>query len=247
MEVDPLLSSTIGRDVFFVSPDGQRFYQTLLTPKQSAEHDTAASQRRTLLTQTPQLGPLVLDWRTTELKIIQNHPANPDDILSVSMQPCPLLDGINLFLAPLSDFSLLDGPIQTWWKKNGEILSPLLVIEDEELVRNTYRRTLPRRGFQKVEFAATFEEGLALLRSHSDIPAVLSDFNLNNNHTGVELAAQILRERQGLRFLFVSGKVGELQQDLLAAGLERFNTLEKPVSLAELEANLRQLFDGIDF
>lgn len=240
----PVANETLGRDVFFVSADGQNFYQTLLSLKQDARHENARSERRTLLTQTPGLGSIVVDWRTENLGIVQSDPKDPSKLLTFTLQPCSSMEGIRLYLAPSQEAPALEEPVQEWWRAHGEVFSTLLIVEDEEPVRRVYKRFLPRRGFRTIEFAATFQEGLEVLKARPDIRVVLSDYNLDNGMTGVDLALKTLLQRPELQFLFASGRIEDVQHHLLEAGLQRFLALEKPVEIAEIEANLRQLFSS---
>jgi CheY-like chemotaxis protein len=118
----------------------------------------------------------------------------------------------------------------------------VLLVEDEEIVRNLVEEMLEDDGYA-VLAAASGGEALELLRTHGGQIDVLVTDVVMPGLSGQQLAAQLVEERPGLRVLFASGYA----EDAIAThGVLRPGTafLEKPFTAPELASTLRQLLDA---
>jgi CheY-like chemotaxis protein len=80
----------------------------------------------------------------------------------------------------------------------------VLVVDDEEDLREVMRRMLQRQGFATLT-AADPNEAVTMFRDHQDeIDLLLTDLGMPNA-SGQELARLALSMRPGLRVLYVSG------------------------------------------
>jgi DNA-binding response OmpR family regulator len=81
----------------------------------------------------------------------------------------------------------------------------VLLIDDEEAVRRAVARILARAGYEVVQ-AADGAEALAIAAART-FDLAICDLSLPDM-TGVELAAQLVAVRPGVRVLFASGHHG---------------------------------------
>ncbi len=117
----------------------------------------------------------------------------------------------------------------------------VLLVEDEELVRQLTREILRRNGYRVLE-AGDGIAALATLREHAGpIHLLLTDVVMPrmSGHELVELARPI---RPDMRILYVSGYSEEAiaRQGQLTVGIE---LLSKPFTPGVLTAKIRQLLD----
>jgi signal transduction histidine kinase len=117
-------------------------------------------------------------------------------------------------------------------------LGSILVVEDEDSIRDTARRILARRGYSVLE-ARSGHEALALVRSGVSLDLLVTDVVMPER-SGPMVARDLRAERPGLRVLYMSGYTfDELREGELGEG-ERF--LHKPFTpdelLAEVSASL---------
>jgi hypothetical protein len=115
----------------------------------------------------------------------------------------------------------------------------ILLVEDEDGVRDLLRGRFEGEGFQLLE-AQTGDEALRVARRHQgDIHLLITDVMMPLM-TGPELAKEVIVSRPGTRVIFMSGFSGDqLQQNaLLRAGTARF--VSKPFTPDELVAVARQ-------
>ncbi len=80
----------------------------------------------------------------------------------------------------------------------------ILIVEDDEMVRDFSTTALRDAGYTIVE-AATGPEGLAMLRQHPDVELLFTDLVLKGPLNGRELAEQIGLVRPDLPVLFTTG------------------------------------------
>jgi len=127
----------------------------------------------------------------------------------------------------------------------------LLVVDDEESIREMVRDGLGARGM-RVEVASSGEEALCLMESRS-YDAVLCDLNLRaivpSAISGQELYARITRiaaggpqDRKPL-FVFMTGDLAERTAVEDSAGAE-IRTLQKPFRISELAVLLTEMLAG---
>ena len=118
----------------------------------------------------------------------------------------------------------------------------ILVVEDEEMVRNTVRATLEKTGYRVVA-AGSAEAGLDLLRTEPEvIDLLLTDIVLPGKN-GLELSEEARNLVPGLKVLFMSGYTADVltNQTLMD---ERVAIIQKPFSAGELLTRLRAAFAG---
>jgi CheY-like chemotaxis protein len=114
----------------------------------------------------------------------------------------------------------------------------VLVVEDDEMVRDYARVVLTALGYQPLAVG----DGSAALRAleeNLDIRILLTDIGLPGGMSGPALAAEARRRRPGLPVLFASGSVDS------AGRAERIpdgeTVLAKPYRKAELAEKLKLL------
>lgn len=87
----------------------------------------------------------------------------------------------------------------------------LLLVEDDELVRDTVSLMLQEEGFAVVE-AASAVEAIQLIRDGLDVPIIVTDVDLGVGPSGTELADTIHQLRPDLGVIFITGRTGSLSQ-----------------------------------
>ncbi|MCB1647447.1 MAG: PAS domain S-box protein [Pseudomonadales bacterium] len=119
----------------------------------------------------------------------------------------------------------------------------ILLIEDEELVRNVAEKTLHEMGYE-VTSVASGPDALTLARERGrSWDLILSDVVLPDGLTGPETVEQIRKTSPHAKVVFMSGYVAEtmhVQSDLLKTSL----FLQKPFSRPALAAAVREALDG---
>ena len=113
---------------------------------------------------------------------------------------------------------------------------PVLVVDDEPIVRDTTARTLESWGFT-VLTAASGEEALELLAVRADVGAVLIDVTMRGI-SGVEVVQELRARKSAVPVLLMSGYA---ELDLSQLAEERVDFLQKPFRAAELVARIRGL------
>ena len=118
----------------------------------------------------------------------------------------------------------------------------ILLVEDEEAVRNLTRRVLEHNGY-RVLSAPNAESALELSRLHrSEIHLLLTDVVMPGM-SGPRLAEILAGEREGLRCLFMSGYAATtLEQKILLK--EETTFLQKPFTTAQLIRRVRDVIDA---
>jgi len=117
----------------------------------------------------------------------------------------------------------------------------VLVVEDEDAVRNLIIRILGDYGYT-VLGARSGEEALSLIEHHQGgVELVVADIVLPGM-SGPQLVERLMRERPGIRRLFISGYTDRAIQDIVAAEGE-MHFLRKPFKPAELSAKVRDVLD----
>ncbi len=117
----------------------------------------------------------------------------------------------------------------------------VLLVEDEQLVRNLTREILVRNGYQVLE-AADGQEALSLAAGYDGpIHLMLTDVVMPRM-SGRELVEQLLPARPDMRVLYVSGYSEEAiaRQGQLTPGIE---LLPKPFTPGVLTAKIREILD----
>jgi CheY-like chemotaxis protein len=113
----------------------------------------------------------------------------------------------------------------------------LLLVEDDELVRDTVSSMLEEEGFTVVETGSA-AVAIGLVRNGLDAPVIVTDVDLGDGASGTELADMIHRLRPDLRIIFITGRAGSL---LDRAGDEREAVLPKPFDREALSRLVRRM------
>ncbi len=117
----------------------------------------------------------------------------------------------------------------------------VLLVEDEDAVREIVRRVLERQGYHVLEassgpralsLAATWVRGIDLLFTDVIMPEM----------NGPQLAAQLLALRPGLRVLYASGYAADALGPM-GLGTREVALIQKPFTPAELARRVRQALD----
>ncbi len=118
----------------------------------------------------------------------------------------------------------------------------VLLVEDDDAVRDTARRALTERGYA-VLLASNGQEALDLVAgAHPPIDLLVTDFVMPGI-TGAELAGELQRRLPGLRVLLVSGYARTGSRT--AAGIpESVPYLAKPYTARTLAAKVREVLDA---
>lgn len=102
----------------------------------------------------------------------------------------------------------------------------ILMVEDEDMIRQTLAQQLRRAGFVVLS-AASADEALALAGSHPDFDLLLSDIKMPGGKTGLALAQALRERRPDLPVLLMSGYIGDelALEEVARLGVE---VLKKP-------------------
>ncbi len=112
----------------------------------------------------------------------------------------------------------------------------ILLVEDEESVRQLVRETLQSRGYRVLE-AANGEGALAVAAAHKDaLHLVITDVVMPGL-SGHELAQQLLAVRPGVKVLYLSGYA----QDAFPPNESHNAFLQKPFTLQSLARKVREV------
>jgi len=117
----------------------------------------------------------------------------------------------------------------------------ILVVEDDQAVRQLTRRVLETAGYAVLE-ATDSEQALALFREHRGTIQLLITDLVMPRLSGLQLVRQLLASHPGLEVLLISGYSDEMvsRQDGLE---ERVAFLPKPFTTATLTQKVREILD----
>ena len=117
----------------------------------------------------------------------------------------------------------------------------ILLVEDEEMLRDLIRELLESRGYE-VRGAASGEEAWALFeQSGLRVDLVLTDVMMPHM-TGPELVERIRAKDGGMRVIFMSGYTGSNSPSIQnALGLPGVAFLQKPFRLQSLIEEVERL------
>lgn len=116
----------------------------------------------------------------------------------------------------------------------------ILIVEDEDMVRQLAVDTLRSRGYHTLS-AADAAEAQEVAAKHDHIDLVFTDVVMPGS-SGTELAATLSQTRPGLKVLFSSGYTDDavVRHGMLEPGT---NFLQKPYSARNLARKLREILD----
>ncbi len=113
----------------------------------------------------------------------------------------------------------------------------LLVVDDEEPIRNALKRYLTKQEFE-VFAAASGEEALTVLRDHEDIAVMLCDIRMAGM-SGVDIVPQALEVSPDLAILMLTA-VNDATTAALCMQRGALDYLTKPVELLELGRTIQR-------
>ncbi len=119
----------------------------------------------------------------------------------------------------------------------------VLVVEDEESVREIAKRVLSEKGY-RVLLARESEEGIRIFQEHKEsIDLVLSDVVMPGMG-GREFAAMLEKIKPGTKILYMTGYTDDT---ILRHGVqdEGFPLVQKPFTPSSLLAKVREVLDGV--
>jgi CheY-like chemotaxis protein len=115
----------------------------------------------------------------------------------------------------------------------------ILLVEDEESVRQLVRETLAARGYRVIE-ASNGNAALALAASQSEtIHLVITDIVMPGL-SGHELVEQLMPSRPGIRVLYLSGYAQDAFATPIASSAQKA-FLQKPFTLQALSRKVREV------
>ena len=113
----------------------------------------------------------------------------------------------------------------------------VLLVEDEESVRQLVRETLEARGYQVLE-AENGQAGLAAVEGHSGAIDLLITDVVMPEMGGHELADRLLKQRPGIKVIYLSGYTEEA---LVEGNIGGKAFLQKPFTLQTLSRKVREV------
>ncbi|HKI90661.1 MAG TPA: ATP-binding protein, partial [Gaiellaceae bacterium] len=117
----------------------------------------------------------------------------------------------------------------------------VLLVEDEEPVRDLVQRVLERAGY-RVRAAALPSDALRVLEDGEHVDLLLTDVVMPEM-SGYQLAARVLRVHPEIRTLFISGYAHAAAQAALSVDGDAV-LLQKPFAPSELARAVRHVLDG---
>jgi CheY-like chemotaxis protein len=117
----------------------------------------------------------------------------------------------------------------------------VLLVEDEDAVRDVVRRVLERQGYHVLE-ASSGPRALALAATWSAAIDLLLTDVIMPEMNGPQLAAQLSAQRPGLRVLYASGYAADALGPLGLATRE-VDLIQKPFTPGGLARRVRQALD----
>jgi PAS domain S-box-containing protein len=120
----------------------------------------------------------------------------------------------------------------------------ILLIEDEQVVRDLVRQVLQARGYAVLE-ATNGEQALLLSRTHQGLIHLLLTDVVLPGLSGPEVAAQLTSTHPDIRVIYMSGYAADIiKRHGISDGQRLF--LQKPFTPASLLANVRAALEGSD-
>lgn len=119
----------------------------------------------------------------------------------------------------------------------------ILVVDDDDLVRDVTMRRLTSLGYRPLA-AASGAAALDVLSDSAEIDLLLTDIVMPGDMHGVDLAREAQRLRPQIKILFASGYLDEglLEGGPIDGGL---HVLMKPCTKAELAEKVREILQAV--
>ncbi|HSA59788.1 MAG TPA: response regulator [bacterium] len=156
-------------------------------------------------------------------------------------------------LTVLKEYEVLEEILREWAVEAAKPAAPvpamsspavstsLLVIEDDEDLGDIQVLSLETRGFPDVRLARTPTEAMRIFDANPALTAVLSDYNLQADRTGLDLAREMRRKRPGVKILIATGEADNVKALMSEDECNEIEILRKPTDEDDLEDRLRRL------
>jgi DNA-binding NtrC family response regulator len=119
----------------------------------------------------------------------------------------------------------------------------ILVIDDEQAMRDLFMDVLGTKGFKEVKVATGWEEATKLIRTYN-FDIVFLDVVMPEKN-GVEVFHMLRKIKPSIEVVMMTGyAVGELLYEALNAGA--FDYLYKPFDILEIESAISKLKKKLD-
>ncbi|MBW1878929.1 MAG: response regulator [Deltaproteobacteria bacterium] len=126
------------------------------------------------------------------------------------------------------------------WPDGSRGTETVLVVEDEDTVRDLVRKTLQQRGYTVLE-ACDGPEAIGICEGHEgDIDLLLTDVVMPGGMRGPDLAQHLREICEGLPVLYMSGYT----QDAIANHGTTVHFLAKPFTPSQLLQRVREVLEG---
>lgn len=143
-----------------------------------------------------------------------------------------------LYFPDAGDLSHAPVPLQELVCEGTKKVETILVVDDEEKVRNIALARLRKLGYRTLE-AENAHAALGILAATTDVDLVLTDLAMPGGISGVDLAKILRRDFPGTKVILSSGFAeGQALQG------DRAIWLHKPYQIAELATVVRRVLDG---
>ena len=120
----------------------------------------------------------------------------------------------------------------------------LMLVEDEELLRQLVRRVLVRLGYRVIE-AESGAKALPMWGQHRDeVRLLITDMVMPDGVSGRELGTRLLADKPGLKIIYTSGYSQDLAEDGFPLR-EGFDFLSKPFNPLKLAQVVRERLDAV--
>jgi len=148
---------------------------------------------------------------------------------------------VRIYLPRLETSRLADAAVEVKPKSTEEARETILLVEDDEDVRDFIGDSLRELGYQ-VFAAGDGQSALQVLDERPDIDLLFTDVGLPNGMNGRALAEQARRRRRTLKVLFTTGYARNaiIHHGRLDAGVD---LIAKPYTQTELAAKVRKVLD----
>jgi two-component system cell cycle sensor histidine kinase/response regulator CckA len=120
--------------------------------------------------------------------------------------------------------------------------STILLVEDEEPVRNFAARALRNKGYTVLE-ADCGEQAIEVIEEHGDTLDVIVSDVIMPGMSGPEMIKKILPDQPDVKIIFISGYAEDAFTDSFGDDYE-FNFLPKPFTLKQLAAKIKEVEEG---
>lgn len=141
---------------------------------------------------------------------------------------------------PIDNQHINTGDVKEALSKPGPQSARVLLVEDDEGVRQFVHRTLNKMGYD-VDLAENGDLALSQLKDNPAYDLVLTDIVMPGSISGLDLYARVHQEHPATKVLCMTG-----YSEQLDAGLDEQHLLRKPFQRNQLATKLEQLLEASD-